>query len=252
MSENVFLFNPGNQSFLSGESRRIEQGFWRKLPIFQATLLTFLILVNLLLVALNFSDLSATETAFGSAIETQGTILSCSAGASLFGTMRANYEYVVNTANGGSTSYSGSDVVYGACTPATATTPIQIRYLPSEPSRSDGVGGDADTRVQVIVGLAITGCYVLGVIAYCISWRRLKRLENEGRVVQGSIVSYGKRIPWLPQRYVIAHYQFTNDVGTVLKGRYPILLKRLEGKPLPPVGTPMAVVYADDRTYQAL
>jgi hypothetical protein len=250
MNENVFLFNPENQKFLSGESRRIEQGYSRKIPVFQAALFTLLLVTNVVLIALNISDLSAIESPFSFAVETQGTVQACSRGASIFGTMRVNYTYSANNADGSTNTFSGNDVVYGTCTSETVTTPIQIRYLPSDPSRSIAVNGDADTRVQIITALVFVVVYIVGALASWIGWRRLKRLEKEGRVMRGSIVSYDKRLPG--NRNVMARYQFTNDVGIVLKGRFPILLKRLEGKPLPPVGTPMAVVYADDRTYQAL
>lgn len=249
MNENVFLFNPLNHRFLSGESRRLRQTIGGVSPVFWLSLLIILIVTNAALVGLDIARLQETEATYASAVETEGMIISCYSGFVNFNVMSVNYSYTVNNPDGSTTIIGGRDDINGVCTSQTDTMPIQIRYLPTNPFESVAVGGNADTRLEVVWRSVTVALYLFGLIAYAY---RIIQFERKGRIVQGTIISYSKRRWYFGRYYVQAQYEFTNAAGKILKGKYPIWLRRLKGEPPPIVGTPVAVVYVNDRTFQAL
>lgn len=96
-----------------------------------------------------------------------------------------------------------------------------------------------------------------------------RRLEKTRRLIDGTLIeaawrsedftyyqferSYGWRERQYIETVLVARYQFVSpSSGQLLKGSTEWERRDLKGKPLPPPGTPIRVLYADDETHMML
>lgn len=86
--------------------------------------------------------------------------------------------------------------------------------------------------------------------------RRFRRLQQTHRVITGEIVAsdgvlhtgYGESSAY----HLMVQYQFQSSSGTTLTGRQQRRREDLRGQSIPPPGTPVRVLYADDDAYVML
>jgi hypothetical protein len=117
---------------------------------------------------------------------------------------------------------------------------------------------DASTWVDTGTLLVTIGMNAAAFIATLImirKWQRYKRLAREGRLIRGAVVKteavegdaedgYGYK--------VTLHYVFRSPTGHELQGRGSHKRNDLMGKPLPPSGTPILVLYVNDKLHEVL
>ncbi|MFN8531421.1 MAG: hypothetical protein U0670_22685 [Anaerolineae bacterium] len=116
-------------------------------------------------------------------------------------------------------------------------------------------------------------CLLLLIVAYVVSmpqrqkWQRIyRRLEKTRRVIDGTLIEavwrsedftyyqFEKSYGWRERQYLetvlVAHYEFVSPTSDQrLRGSTEWERPDLKGKPLPPPGTPIRVLYADDETH---
>ncbi len=86
--------------------------------------------------------------------------------------------------------------------------------------------------------------------------RRFRRLRQTHRVITGEIIEsdgalytgYGESSAY----HIMVRYQFQSPSGATLAGRQQRRREDLRGQPIPPSGTPVRVLYADDDVYVML
>ena len=117
--------------------------------------------------------------------------------------------------------------------------------------------------IEILVKLVFISTVILGPIGLIISRctnKRYKQLTTKGVLLNGTIsaiynedVRYWTRSGWVrAPNYIFVTYSFTSPNGNTLSGEQMRIRDDLRDKLLPPVGTPIRVLYADEDTYVML
>jgi hypothetical protein len=134
---------------------------------------------------------------------------------------------------------------------------VTVVYLPDDPSVSRLAGKDADDSVMQ-ASVPESGLFVLitSVIMFVLLRPvvRDRWLARNGRILEGKVVKSSGRLAGSKRRYyrLTVQYRFISPSGTVLSGKQGARRDDLRHSPLPGPGTPVAVLYVDDRHYKML
>jgi hypothetical protein len=138
--------------------------------------------------------------------------------------------------------------------------PISIRVLPFNPVASRP---SADISGLSTMSLSVWGVgviMILGTFGLCLIHVRYvqariiyPRLTQNGILLEGEITRISGDTPSKSNQYFVSvKYQFQSPTGRILKGRAHAHRQDLRGKDLPPVGTPVTILYADDSAHMML
>lgn len=172
------------------------------------------------------------------------------------------YTYEVQDGDGNLQSYSGTDFPGKNQTCPKVGDRILVEYLRSEPQTSRATSaGVSNTAYVGVMGLAllfIVGCLFMeftNVSAYRQARKRYKRFQNAATEVEGKLLSiYGKEGVSVHDAFtylIYADYEFEVN-NKRLRGQQIKHRGDLRGQWLPPPGTPIRVLYADDDAYVML
>ncbi len=78
------------------------------------------------------------------------------------------------------------------------------------------------------------------------------KLTRDGQLIYGTITHFRSYTDSEGDLMVDAHYQFVTPRGSTFQNEERRVRNDLAGQPLPSVGTPVAIWYADDKTYRIL
>ncbi len=129
---------------------------------------------------------------------------------------------------------------------------ITIRYLPNDPSTSRLMTDTQDngTFLAVMGGLILAGALV-GLYYFLRQRSRNRRLQQDGQLVIGKIVE-AKAVRVKAGNQLTIQYTFMSPEGGELGRKESLVRNDLRNMPLPSIGTPVAVVYVNDKLYRLL
>jgi hypothetical protein len=135
-------------------------------------------------------------------------------------------------------------------------TVISALYLPNDPQQSRIIGFEPSfgTRMIDVLFIGVTlfvmwgsSVFTLAILKYPIDKRRFRRLWRNGILIDGEVVAAKKRITRREfGHYVVITYSFQTPNGRTLTRKQSHLRNDLRNTPLPTVGTPVSILYADD------
>ncbi|MEP6987245.1 MAG: DUF3592 domain-containing protein [Chloroflexota bacterium] len=128
---------------------------------------------------------------------------------------------------------------------------VTIHYLPRDPN----ISYLEPLMEPSILGLLIPAFYFLGspyILYFLIRlYRKRHKLENEGQVLPGELVECtGRKVKGKYQ--VTVKYCFATPIGEDKSASYSHEREDLVGASLPTSGTPVAVLYVDEKTFNIL
>jgi hypothetical protein len=106
-----------------------------------------------------------------------------------------------------------------------------------------------------LLGLGLVTCAVWQTVLVVRTERRERRLAARGRVVPGRIVSCRGGLDPFEQGqvyYLDVVYHARGPAGEQITGAKSVRRDDLNGQPLPPPGTPVAVVFLDKKAHDVL
>jgi hypothetical protein len=257
LSDKVFLLNRGNRRYLDQRSRRVHLQPADFPLALQLLLLVFAVFMTFVAIQGGY-NLARWAFTKASGTITRGYVVEkhISRGKSVSYTV--TYSYTVNGQNYRASQQVDSSVYNKA------VEVVEVTYWPPNPNMAR-LSGDFEVGNMFLnssVQLLCPGVFVIvmaAVIVFCFrEWRKViakqNRLKEDGKLVYGEIVScrginrpkqgykvtvrYGFRTPDSDARWVVTEQQRT--------------VNWLNGKPLPKKGTPVAVLYADNKTLEML
>ncbi len=245
-----FLLVPETRKFFTGQSRHLPiQDFWLIVFFFFFTLMAVLLLVGALG---EYADALRLQQ---SGKISEGTIIRRSMSSGKSPTYYLTYEFYVN---GSDTRFSREQKVRRTTYDEHAEgSPVTVAYLPNNPTISRLAGRDADDSI-VQANLPETGLLLLVALAFMVFLLRPvmrdRRLARNGRILEGKVVKCDGRLAGSKRRYykLTVQYQFLSASGTLLSGKQDARREDMRHKLRPGAGTPVAVLYVDDRHYKML
>jgi len=245
-SREFFLLDPDNEPFVTGASSRLPIGGRGCILLF----MSIFVLAGLLIAGdiarqwLHFAMLS-TDYA-----ETQGQVIGRRIESDEGATYYVTYRFVA-----GDRTHAVEEVVekttYHSVEEGQSLTVRYARRSPTiatiEPGRIGGL-------------LALTGfCLVWNGLVFAISWllarevHKRRRLASNGQRISGEIVHCSSHLDSDGDFVLDARFRFRSPQAWVwIEGKGSQLRKDLKGEPLPPPGTPVHVLYLDDKRYMML
>jgi hypothetical protein len=253
---------PSGPSFepflLVPETRKFFMGQARHLPIQELWMIVFFgfftfMAVCLLVGALGeYADAGRLQQ---SGVITQGTITGRTVSSGKSASYYLTYEFNVK----------GSDIRFTHQQTVRRTTYeahpegslVTVAYLPDDPNVSRLAGKDADDSVMQ-ASLPESGLFVLFTFVFMFFLLRPvvrdQWLARNGRILQGKVMKSNGRLAGSKHRYykLAVQYEFLSPSGAVLSGKQDARRDDLRHSLLPGSGTPIAVLYVDDRHYKML
>lgn len=131
--------------------------------------------------------------------------------------------------------------------------PIPVRYLLDDPNTAFVVGEPLDTT-SPLVGVGLFGLGILVSLLWILGvWRgmgRDRRLASEGQILQGELVKMTGR-GGRGVIYLNINYAFKTPTGAQISGKQSETHRGRQYM-VPPPGTPLAVLYVDEKLHKVL
>lgn len=163
---------------------------------------------------------------------------------------RVTYRYQV----GGQNYEMAQDIDAAIYDQLRLQSPVTVAYLPANPAVAELAGDFADTTEfrnamltlgAVTIGAALIAAYFLFVDA------RNRRLSSQGQMLDGVLTSangqYSRR-----GLNITFNYQFRSPHGDTLKGARTVQRNDLRKQSLPTGGSPVKVLYVNDKLHRIL
>ncbi len=136
-------------------------------------------------------------------------------------------------------------------------TQIEIFYDPNDPAISDMQPPNIlDPALITGFMIAWSGLWngVLGFMSYGVlaAARKERKLARHGQLIHGTLTRISGDTDSDGDFLVDLHYRFVTPQGREINASEKNYVNRLRNTPLPSVGTPVAIWYADDKTYKVL
>jgi hypothetical protein len=241
-----FLLDPDHEQFAVGASH--------KLPVDrQGCILFFLgifVLAGLLIagkVARQWVHFVILSTSYA---ETQGQVLDREIESDDGATYYVTYRFVVDD-RAHTVEESVSKTTYRAVREGQSLTVRYARHDPAIATVEPGRLGD----VLLMTGFCLVWNGFILVVAWVLVREILKRrkLDRGGRRIVGQVVRCSGRRDSDGDFVLDLRFGFRSpQTGAWIEGKDSHIRRDLEDKPLPPPGTPLHVLYLDDKTYLAL
>ncbi|MDX2163619.1 MAG: DUF3592 domain-containing protein [bacterium] len=244
---NLFLLNPANRPFVTGEKTRI--GSTRGMMI---------LALILLIVAGGMAGYIGVQVWNHQQLET----------ASKAATARVIDGYSSTSSRGGGTTYHLTYTYRIESTDYTAEHEVNrnfydsvfindrvaIRYLPGNPSVSviEGQGLNLPERAD---GLVVPGVFaiaaLIGALFCVIIDGNNRRFSNNGQFLDGTVIEAKNTNAGRGNRTLTVKFRFMNPTGTWIEKKTSTLRSDI-GTWSPPPGTPVKVRYVNDRSFRLM
>jgi hypothetical protein len=142
---------------------------------------------------------------------------------------------------------------------------LKAKYLPQEPwllriteASANATGWDTTFNYLLIVGMILffgfgVVYFVMTLINYFIAKLHHSHLSKNSTLLDGQIINAKSAIRDKPGYYYLdVTFTFQAPNGQNLKRKQSNKREDLRGKPLPEIGTPVRILYADDNAYVML
>ncbi len=249
VSKGIFLLDKRHAGFLNGRERKLyESGWWlvAMLPIIACGLL-----FGLLFLWGSLAEITARAQLNSRGVDGQAQVVSHRESSSGFGARRSTTHYLtysLTDANG--LSYTREQAVSAAIYGAAVGDVIAVRYLPDNPAESRIVG---DYVTDPVLPFALS-LVILAVPLYLLldriwRWWRNRRLEESGQILYGEVMNASLSAGRIGIKLSV-QYSFQPPVGMYKQAwasRRSWFLADV-----PEMGTPVAVLYLNDRVYRML
>jgi hypothetical protein len=183
--------------------------------------------------------------------ETIATIMACE-----FETKMSNLTYTYTV---GETSYTHDEYVdHQVCDGLAAGAVVIILYLPSDPATARFVHKN-NFLLNAAMVMVFICCLVIpfqgigGMRRYLYGRYTRRALAAAHHLLEGEITAINSHNPYKHDAYYVrVWYQFETPRKKIVKGFAEAHRQDLKAKDLPPVGTPVTVVYADNGSHMML
>jgi hypothetical protein len=244
----VFLLNPVNRAFANGQTRRLVSSGYGCFAIF---FIPFL-LIGAAFLVYGVTNLFQWQQLNSEGVTTRGKFIDrrISTDSDDDRTYYATFQFEA----GGDTYVVEQDVDADTYNRAELGAIIDVQYLPYDPQQARVAGTDTTPEGAFILlfGLCWNGIVWLIALAGVKAYRTDRALERSGQLVSGEVVSASGRRSNKGRFMLNVQYRFrTPDSGETITGSSSATLNKLP-QPLPPGGTPLAIVYRDRKTYKVL
>lgn len=255
---NLFLLNPKHQGFLNGEERKFYDFTCSVVVLIFIGLLIFGGIGGAMFYA-GADEMLIRSQLERSGLETRATVTdhdyttSTNKGRTSY-TYYLTYKYSIDAspANGPTRFTYRQQVSNDTYNNFTDGEAITVSYMPNNPSVSRLLTDNQDNgTVLAVVGGIFLACALFCLFGYLRQRSRNGRLIRDGQMVVGKIVE-AKAAKVKSGNQLTIRYTFMSPEGGEL-GRKEILVRNdLRDAPLPQPGTPVAIVYVNDKLYRVL
>lgn len=241
----LFLFKPANRAFAEGQTRTLPPDWNVFISVLTAVVIGFIAAFTfvpqpLLVMNLNQRGQAAQATISGHYIQHGKST-----------TYHVQFSYSANEA-----SYVvQQDVSADTYNKLAQGTHVTIRYLPDDPAQARLWGANADESNTQFYFFVIVGiCLAVLIFGYFLVEYvlRTRRLAADGQLIDGTIV--GANLRRSKSNYVLKlNYTFTSPTtGQPLTRSESSNRTDLKNSGTPSYGTPVKVLYLNDKTYRVL
>lgn len=257
-SPNTFLLNPKHDRFLNGEERK-----FKDFGCVTSVLLGFMMLIFAVVgIGMAYAGVNEIITRLRlnqSGVEARAEIInldftsSTNKGRTTY-TYYITYAYFVRTDNPDQPArytfrQKVSNDTYNSLSDGSKIT---VRYLPDSPEISRFVDDtEDDGKLFALIGSLIAGGTLVASSFSLRTRARNRRLEHEGQFIAGKITETNG-MSMKSGYQVTLTYTFISPEGSSLTRKESAIRNDLRKKALPAIGTPVAVVYADEKVYRVL
>jgi hypothetical protein len=128
---------------------------------------------------------------------------------------------------------------------------VTIWYLPDDPVIARLTDNPYKTNYYVLIAIAVIIWQLINVFRFIRAYRRDRLLEQEGRVITGSVTKsrLGKKDR---TQHLFLEYEFLSPQGTTVQGKQDHARQDLDPEHVPEPGTKIAIVYQNDQIFRAL
>jgi hypothetical protein len=131
---------------------------------------------------------------------------------------------------------------------------VSIKYLPTDPNVSVLTGDYKDDTERnngiILMAIFLPTCLIIGALILWVDGSN--RRISGGQLLAGQIISSQGRAGSKGTYNVTIEYGFTNPYGQQLTKKQTSNRPDLRKSPLPAAGTPVAVLYVDDKFYRLM
>lgn len=251
----LFLFNTAHRDFVLGKSRHLHTplmlgmggcGVLFIIPFVLAGLLIFSMTVNgwITSIRLKFNGATVQGQIVGLRIDTSSDS----------DTYYATYRFYAQNQSGPYTKeQSINSDLYNNLREGSR---INVTYHRADPTLSrltDNASYDLTQNILLSIFTAIWNLIIWGlVIGGVQTYRRAKRLEREGQLLKGTVVSCKGSTDSDGDYSIALTYAFHSPTGRNISRKESWIRNDLKTSSLPSPGTRVAILYADDACYQVM
>ena len=244
---NGFLLVPDNYGYINHQTRHYNRGL-RRAVYFGIGFFAIFLGISLYVIW-HVWDIHNQYDQYG--VNTQGTITSRNYSSGRSTTYYLHYSF---STPGGQQYFAEQEVDRTTYYNTSVGTSTPIEYLSNNPDESKIPGREADTFLYILFGIfSVLSIFFIFLLVRNIYRRNL--LERTGRLIPASLgdATIRERRNRRRRYYDLSvTFQFQNPYGQTISGKDRFVRNDLWGQPLPPPGTHLLVLYANDRLYSLM
>lgn len=247
-SNNPFLLHPEHVVFVNGSGKKLSESPFYALMAVMVTLLLGCGVFTV--VSLDRKQADLAEALEQRGILTTATIVDRRTQADKSISHFITYAFTVESSDGTTATYQREQYVPKAIYERGIGAPLEVRFLPDDPSISRFNPHKPDYGMTLIFGGAFLA--MLGLSGLFI-WDYLskKRLAESGKLIEGQFLSC--QLSSVKNNFQMKTvYTFQSPSGKSIMGKQTDICNHMRGQLLPEVGTPVAVLYVNDHLYKML
>ncbi len=246
----VFLADPRNAKLLTGEKKRIGSSF-------VMLLLALIFIVGAVSAGyFLYTRYSQHQALLTEGKQTRGIITDgfeeTSRNFYVIESKRYHVEYRYTVAG---QTYTGAQDIDGALYEDLGLqAPVTVAFLPGNPSVAELAGefaDDTDYRNSLLILGALTLGAMLIATYFLFVDGRNRRLSSQGQILNGTLLSAAGQY-YRRTLNVTFKYEFRSPLGTPLTGARTVKRNDLKKAPVPASGTPIKVLYVNDKLHRIL
>jgi hypothetical protein len=245
----AFLLNPGNRAFVTGQSRRLAPASYGCVLLFFIPFLA----AGLFFLAFGLNSLYQWQQLTTEGVTTRAKFIDrrISSDSDNDTTYHVTFQFGLDNRTYVVEQNVDSDIYSRAETGVV----VDVVYVPHNPTLAKIAGTEASPAEAFVLvfSLCWNGFVWLVVLSTISSRRKHRALERGGQLTRGEVVACSGRSGSKGAYILTVEYRFSApDSGEMLSHKQTATRNDLRGQLLPAPGTPLAILYLDRETYQAL